>query len=259
MTSESSRTPHPAPDQMASDSAAHDGPSDQSTMDTAKHEASTLAHEAQEGGHAVADTAKREAEHVAGEAKDQISELVSILRSEVAEQASGQQGQAAGALHSIAKELRAMADSEHGDRGTATGIAQQAADRTEGIASWIADREPADLLDEARSYARRKPGTFLLTAAVAGFLGARLMRGLQSDSTDNKDAASGGTPGTTADGAPADRFRTEPSAPAPSVKVTSGDTSSAWEAPAREADPFLAPTREPQPTSPGPQSSEVGR
>ena len=48
----------------------------------------------------------------------------------------------------------------------------------ESFAGKLQNREPAELLDEVRSFARRKPGLFLLGAAAAGVVAGRLTRGV---------------------------------------------------------------------------------
>ena len=55
-----------------------------------------------------------------------------------------------------------------GRSGLATQMAQEAAERVRGAASWLDRREPGDLLDGVRDFARRHPGQFLVGAAVAG-------------------------------------------------------------------------------------------
>jgi hypothetical protein len=74
-------------------------------------------------------------------------------------------------------------------------VARQASERTRAVASWLAEREPGDLLAEVRTFARRKPGLFLAGAALAGVVVGRLTRGAiaaQSDdsSSDDKPAPS---------------------------------------------------------------------
>ena len=65
-----------------------------------------------------------------------------------------------------------------GQSGVATEVAQQAAERIHGAASWLEQREPADLLQAVRDFARRRPGVFLARAAVAGLAAGRLTRGM---------------------------------------------------------------------------------
>jgi hypothetical protein len=94
----------------------------------------------------------------------------------------------------------------------ATNFAHEAAGRLHGAASWLEHRQPADLLDEVRNFARRRPGTFLLGAAVAGIAAGRLTRGL-ADNDNRQPAAGDGTvtqvPATT----PADPGVTAPDFP----------------------------------------------
>jgi hypothetical protein len=62
--------------------------------------------------------------------------------------------------------------------GIAGDLVREVASRTRKVASWLDSREPGDLLDEVRGFARRKPGVFLAGAAVAGVLAGRLTRGV---------------------------------------------------------------------------------
>jgi hypothetical protein len=95
-----------------------------------------------------------------------------------------QQQKAAEGLSSLAQQLRGMADgTSDGAPGPARDLIQQASGKLEEFGSWLQNREPAELLDEVRAYARRKPGTFLLGAAVAGVLAGRLTTGIKAAHT----------------------------------------------------------------------------
>ena len=155
-----------------------------STKDVAADEAKNVAGTAQQGGQQVADTAKVEAQQLAGEAKGQAQDLFHQVRSEATTQISGQQQRMAGSLRTISGELDQMA---HGaDTATASGLVSQAAGTVDQVAGWLENREPADVLDEVRRYARRNPGTFLAGAALLGLIGGRLTRGLQADAQRNE-------------------------------------------------------------------------
>ena len=54
------------------------------------------------------------------------------------------------------------------------------------MASWLENRDPGSLLDEVKSFARQRPGTFLLAAAGAGLLAGRLGRSLQAGAPDTQ-------------------------------------------------------------------------
>ena len=58
----------------------------------------------------------------------------------------------------------------------ATDLAREVSDRVRTLGSHLENREPAQLLDDARDFARRRPGTFLLGALAAGVVAGRLFR-----------------------------------------------------------------------------------
>ena len=65
-----------------------------------------------------------------------------------------------------------------------------AAAPSQSVASWLENRDPGSLLEEVKSFARQRPGTFLLVAAGAGLLAGRLGRSLQAGAPDRQQAAS---------------------------------------------------------------------
>ncbi len=152
-----------------------------STGDVAVQETASVAGDAKEAGRSVARTTGEEARAVVGEARSQVASLYDSVRTDLADQAGTQQGRAADALRSFAGELDRMADGADQDGGMAAGLVRQAGDRMDGMASWLADRRPEDVLDEVRSHARRRPGTFLAVCALVGLVGGRLTRGLRDE------------------------------------------------------------------------------
>ena len=105
-------------------------------------------------GQRVAETASDQGAQVAREARAQARDLLGQARDQVTEQARNTQSQAADGLHSLAGELREMADG--GERqGVASDLAAEAADRLGSLADWLGRREPGDLVDEVRRLARR--------------------------------------------------------------------------------------------------------
>lgn len=128
----------------------------------------------------VASTATEQAKGVAQEAKQQGRDLLHEARSTVRGQASGQKDRAAGQLRSVANDLRNMQEGGGAPSGPAGELVRQATQQTDRLAGWLESREPADLLEDVRSFARQRPGTFLLGCLAAGFVVGRLVKGATS-------------------------------------------------------------------------------
>src|SRR6476646_6306963 len=166
---------------------------DASTTDVAKDQAGQVAETTKQAGAQVAGTVADQASEVTAEAGLQAKQLLSQARSEVTEQAAATQQRVADGLRSLAEELTGMARHSEQD-GMAADLARQAADKAHTAAGWLADRDPGSLLDEVRSFARRKPGTYLALALGAGVLAGRLTRGLTAP-TDHAPAGSAASNG----------------------------------------------------------------
>ncbi|WP_433458980.1 hypothetical protein [Micromonospora sp. CA-248212] len=152
----------------------------------ARHVGSEAAH----AGGAVAQTAKEQGTEVGREAVRQARNLYGEARSQLASQTGEQQRRAAGGLRSIADEMRSMAE-QGGQAGPVSELARQAADRVHGVAGWLEERQPGDLINEVRDYARRNPGTFLVGAAVLGVLAGRLTKGISASGDDSGNGSAG--------------------------------------------------------------------
>jgi hypothetical protein len=135
-------------------------------------------------GKKVAGAAAEEAQNVAVEAKDQVRRLVDETREQARDQATSQRDRLVGTLRTFGDDLDAMA-SQGGTSGLATEVARQAAERARSIGSSIDGREPAELLDDLRGFARRRTGLFLLGALAAGVVAGRLARGAASSSSSD--------------------------------------------------------------------------
>ncbi|MEW2431295.1 hypothetical protein AB0877_25055 [Micromonospora sp. NPDC047644] len=154
-----------------------------------RDQARQVGSEAAQAGGAVAQTAKEQGAEVGREAARQARNLYGEARSQLASQTGEQQRRAAGGLRSLADEMRSMAE-QGGQAGPVSELARQAADRVHGVAGWLEERQPGDLITEVRDYARRNPGTFLVGAAVLGVLAGRLTRGISAAGDDSGNGSS---------------------------------------------------------------------
>ncbi|WP_456598942.1 hypothetical protein [Blastococcus sp. SYSU DS0616] len=158
----------------------------QQTKDVAKDEARNVGQTAAQAGSQVASTAADQAMNVANETQRQAMDLIEQGRTQLKEQAISQQQKAATGLSSLAQELRGLADgTSDGAPGPARDLLHQASGVVEGFADKLQNREPAQLLDEVRSFARRKPGLFLLGAAAAGIVAGRVTSGAKTAHSDS--------------------------------------------------------------------------
>jgi hypothetical protein len=165
---------------------------DQSTVDSAKQQASAVGQSAADAGQHVAGVAKEQAQNVAGEAGTQAKDLFDQARSELSTQAGAQQQRLAAGLRALGDELHAMTQHE-ADPGVATGLARKGATRSHDLAEWLDDREPGSLVEELKGFARQRPAAFLGLAAGAGLLAGRLTRGVKDASADSGDESPGST------------------------------------------------------------------
>lgn len=143
-------------------------------------------------GQHVAGVATDELHKVGSESKRQARDLYRQTQSELADQAAAQQKRVASGLRTLGDEFGSMAESSE-NQGVASDLAHQAATRAAGVADWLDQRDPGGLLDEVKGFARRRPGTFIAIAAVAGVLAGRLTRSVIADNTasSNTGAPSG--------------------------------------------------------------------
>ncbi|GAA3523421.1 DivIVA domain-containing protein [Nocardioides daeguensis] len=155
----------------------------------------------QEAQH-VAEVAKGEAQSVVGEARTQASQLLDDARLQLEEQSSTQLDRLVGVLRELGDDLDRMVRGEPSHGGPARELVGEVADRARALRSQLEGRQPAELLDQVRGFARRRPGTFLLGSLVAGVVAGRLTRGAQQASSDDSDTHTGAPAGTASAGAP---------------------------------------------------------
>lgn len=149
------------------------------TTETIKDEAGNVAEQAGDSAKNVVETAKSEVANVASEVNSSARDLLDQARMDLTDQAGKQQQKVAAGLRSISEELQSMATASE-QPGVATDLVRQAAGRSSSVATWLEDRDPGSLLDEVKTFARQRPGAFLLLAAGAGVLAGRLSRGLSA-------------------------------------------------------------------------------
>jgi len=151
------------------------------TKETAKQAGADVAQTAQEKAHEVVDETKRQARNLMGETRDQLQGQVNEQHRNLISQ-----------LRSLANELSSMANGTNtmaGSGGVATELVSQAGDRAHQLVGWLESRQPNEVVDDVRRFARQHPGAFLAGAAIAGVVAGRLTRGVVAAHSEQDTAS----------------------------------------------------------------------
>jgi hypothetical protein len=167
-------------------------------------------------GQAVSDvkeTAAEQAQRVGQETKAQARNVVSDVRDRVGQQARTQNDKLVGSIRQTADHLDQMRE-QHSDTPAAA-VVSRVADGGRQLADYLDRNGPEGVLQEVQDFARRRPGAFLATALVAGFVVGRLGKGVAKADPD-AGKPSGDTFTSTGSGYPATATPT----PAPGYGTT---------------------------------------
>jgi uncharacterized protein YjbJ (UPF0337 family) len=149
---------------------------------SANGQGSTKDQAAEQAKH-VAGVASEEAKSVAGDVRDQARGLLDETKTQVQDQSRTQRDRLVETLRTFSDDLDGMAEQRD---GMASGAAREVANRARSLSQQLDGREPTELLDDLRSFARRRPGMFLAGSLIAGVVAGRFLRG-------SRDAAQGGS------------------------------------------------------------------
>ncbi len=143
------------------------------TASAAKEQAGEVAGSAAAAAGDVAGTAKEQAGNVLSEAVTQTQELLGHAGQQVNAQAAEQTQRLTGNIRRLAAQLADMARA--GEQGsTAHSLVLSVADQADRAAAYLEGKQPGELVADLQELGRRRPGTFLIGAAVAGVAVGRL-------------------------------------------------------------------------------------
>lgn len=167
---------------------------DTSAKERAQETASTAADE----GRKVAGVAKEQTAQVAAEAagaaKNVASDVMKNVSDAAREQGGTQRDKLVGTLSTLTDDLSSMAD--QAPSGLAGDLARQEADQARSLTSRLENRDPGEILDDVRRFARQRPGVFLLGALAAGVVTGRLLAGARDGIAGAEAAGPSTSPGT---------------------------------------------------------------
>ncbi|MFF9899678.1 hypothetical protein [Streptomyces longispororuber] len=166
----------------------------------------------------VADAAREGAADVVHESVAQGRDLYERLREQAVDEAEAQTRRLAATLRELSTELRHMGDSAKPDSPAAS-LVRQLAGGGQRVADRLEHRGAGELLDDVRHFARRRPGLFLVGAALAGFAASRVGRGVSAAGSAPSHESPAPEEGT---GAPAPRREVPAYAPDPALAPGEG-------------------------------------
>jgi hypothetical protein len=145
----------------------------------------------------VVDSGKSEAREVASEASDHARRVAGEAREQFRSQASEQTTRLGSSIRQLSEQMDGVLKGK-APEGAAADFVRQAADRTQRLAQSLEDRDPEELLDDVRRFARQRPGVFLVGAVGLGFVAGRFLRAVNTRSLVDA-AKSGASPGDGSD------------------------------------------------------------
>lgn len=139
-----------------------------------------VSNSAMEGAQEVVQEARQQGMQLAHDATRQFHAVAQDATTQLREQAGTQAERAAQQLRTLSEQARAFAEGRTEEAGPLPAYAQQATQRLTEMAQRLETTGVDGVLNDARSFARRKPGTFLMLAGIAGFAAGRVLRGAKT-------------------------------------------------------------------------------
>jgi hypothetical protein len=119
----------------------------------------------------VTDQAKEKAQEAAGEAKGRVREQVDQRSTDAGQQVST----TAGDLRSVGEELRKQG------KDTPAKLAEQAAERTERLGSYLTESDADRILHDVEDFARKQPWAVVAGGLALGFAASRFLKASSSE------------------------------------------------------------------------------
>jgi hypothetical protein len=164
----------------------------ESVAHRASEEASQVAGSAREAATEVVSTAADQAMGVVGDVKSQAHSIVDQAATELRTQADAKSTDAASRLRTLAGEMDALAQGRPQEAAQLTRYLGDAHGRVERYASRLEERGAQGVIDDVSTFARRRPGMFLLCSVGAGFALGRLLRSGAAVSQEQNSGSSNG-------------------------------------------------------------------
>lgn len=177
-----------------------------STAEAAKGAASEVAGEATSAASDVKETVKSEVGSVVSDAADRATSLLRTSQQELRTQVEGKAKDLSSTLDDAARQLGSMADSADDPDSPVAQLSRTAAQQLQKQSRRLEEGGIEGLVEDARRFARNRPGAFMLSAVAAGFAFGRLakhgnLKQVADTAKQELTGGSGGSQGGTTTGA----------------------------------------------------------
>jgi hypothetical protein len=127
-------------------------------------------------------TAQEKAQDVAGQAREKAQEGAERARRGLRGQVDQRSTQAGQRVRSQSEDIRSVAQQlrEQGKEGPAR-LAEQAADRTQRVGSWLEESDADRIMGEIEDFARRNAWSVAVGGLALGFAASRMLKASSSD------------------------------------------------------------------------------
>jgi hypothetical protein len=130
---------------------------------------------AKEAAQQVASEVASQASAVVGQTKEQVHQFVGQARNELGSQIETSGRQAVDRLHVVGQQLEALAGGRPDEAGPLIGYVQEGQARVDALAERLQQGGLQGVAEDLATFARRRPGTFLVAAGLAGLVVGRLV------------------------------------------------------------------------------------
>lgn len=175
-----------------------------STADAARGAASEVAGQATSAASDVKESARSELSSVVSDATDRAGSVLRTSQQELKTQAESKAKELSSTLSDAARQLGSMADSADDPSSTVAQLSRTAAEQLRKQSQRLEQGGLEGLVDDARRFARNRPGAFMLSTVAAGFAVGRLAKhaNLKQVAESAKQELTGGESPSSSPGTP---------------------------------------------------------
>ena len=163
----------------------------------AKAETVAVAQSAVDSGKEVVHEAAAQVSVVANAAKDQLGTVLGQVKGEFRSQIDARGQQAAEGMRTLSTQMSSLAEGRPQEAGRVGELLVEAQQRVQSYADTLQQRGPQGIAEDLTTFARRRPGLFLLAATAGGFAVGRFVRGgaaANRQQAGQRESALGSTP-----------------------------------------------------------------